>query len=566
MKKLCIVNRKFLPKNRQQIFNNISRFFNHNLYISQQQVELSSKSIDDFVNQLKQTKHEKIEKINTLNHEFLYLYSVESQVKKEIEVFQQQVKNLLEQGAQNQTSTFNEAKKASLQNNFGLLLKWNLTIQQLVLKNGLYKLIHPLFENNNLLTLLFDPNHVGTTHNFPRFYVLSLLKARMRIFLALGEYEKAKEACEDFIEKYNVVRECFVRKQGEITRIENEAATLGISVEEYKNRLKKVTAKDRVEEVVNKMYELEQEQTISFPNTNRAIEFDTDFGIDSDMSTIEKQLNLLEQELQLTYNEIKYCITLKNEGNSNSIHEALDLKLRDAKLLNTFSNVLFKVEKATILAAEGRDGEEASKLFIEALQQITKNFPETPKELIQVIQILLNQLLYKSGKRNPSQDILNYMSMAKLDNQETSPEVRNLVILTLIDLFTSRGQLDAALNYVDLAKSVNHNSGCFSFNYASILRREGEILALKGDASSDNVLSLLTKALELYTEQYTTTGRFYPLYCAALVNYCKQNNLTHDKLEECKAALQGVNVNRLQSEEKNLFILSHAVSLAKVEF
>ncbi|KAG2388847.1 hypothetical protein C9374_000286 [Naegleria lovaniensis] len=515
-------------------------------------IDFSSKSVSEFINQLNEMKVEPMEKRTTdkTREQLYYLYSVEHHIQKEIETFQQQVDAILNESSTTTTQNNDEAI-SGLKSRFSLLLKWVLAIQQLTLDNGLYKLVQPLLigeKAEKFLQVLLEEPHVGKSHNFPIYYSLTVLKAKVRASIALGDYETARVACEQLLTKISQVRAFYEKRRAEVEKEEKEAATIGIAVEQYRKNQRQLKARDSVEEVVNKIYELQQEQDITFPSSRKAPEFDIYFGIEPITANIEAQLERMQVETQIINVQVLYNIAM-NEGSANSILAWLDSKLRDAKLLGTFSNVIFKVSKASILAIQGDQQEEAIKLFVEAQQQMTKSYAAISKDLQQLSTIALNLLLYSTKKRNPALDIHAYMKMIKPDNTETTPQVKNYVTLVLIDLFTSRGQLDAALNYIAQAKEIHFNNGYFSPVYASLLRREAEALILSEQAAPHEIISLLDNAIDLRVEQYGSKDRYLPIFYDVLVNYCQQNKIDHEKLSEYSSELRKANIPVLKREE-----------------
>ncbi|KAF0977731.1 hypothetical protein FDP41_003053 [Naegleria fowleri] len=514
-------------------------------------IDFSNKSVSDFINELNAMKVEPMEKrtADKTREQLYYLYSVENHIQKEIETFQQQIDGILNESTTQ--ASFNEDALVSLKSRFSLLLKWVLAIQQLTLDNGLYRLVQPLLigeKADKFLQVLLEEPHVGKSH-FPIYYSLTVLKAKVRASIALGDYETARVACEQLLTKISQVRTFYAKRRQEVEKEEREAETIGITVEQYRKNQRQLKAKDSVEEVVNKIYELQQEQDITFPSSQKAPDFDIYFGIEPITANIESQLERMEVETQITNVQVLFYIAMKNEGSANSILAWLDSKLRDAKLLGTFSNVIFKVSKASILAIQGDQKEEAIKIFAEALQQMTKSYADISKDLQQLSTVALNLLLYSTKKRNPAVDIHAYMKMTKADNTETSPQVKDFVRLVLIDLFTSRGQLEAALNYISQAKEIHFNNGYFSPVYASLLRREAEVLILSEQAAPNEIISLLENAIDLRVEQYGPNDRYLPIFYDLLVYYCQQNKLDHEKLTEFSSKLSKVNIPVLKREE-----------------
>jgi len=109
--------------------------------------------------------------------------------------------------------------------------------------------------------------------------------------------------------------------------------------------------------------------------------------------------------------------------------------------------------------------------------------------------------------------------------------------------------LDAALNYIDQAKSEQFNNGYFSPMYASLLRREAEALIMNDAASPEEIIALLDNSIDLYKEQHGENGRYLPIFYNLLVNYCKQNKVSHDNMQQMTTVLRDSDVSRLKREE-----------------
>ncbi|EFC43900.1 predicted protein [Naegleria gruberi] len=561
MKKLFFATPRCLSKSRSQqvAFNRLVvsaldvRPFHQQFRCldAKQNLDFSSKSLGDLINELSAMKVEPLEKRTTdkTREQLYYLYSIQTHVQNEIAAFQQQI----EQITTETNITYDAEYISKLNSRFSLFLKWVLAIQQLTLDNGLFKLVQPLLigeKADNFFNVLVGEEHFGKSHNFPLYYSLAVHKSKIRAAIGLGDYEVAKVACEELLNKISEMKVFYEKRQQEVDREEKEAATIGISLEEYKENQKKLKSKDTIEEVVNKIYELEQEQDIRVPVVGRKVpEFDKYFGVEPINKKIENQLDRLEVETQLTLVQVLYNISIKNEGSADSMVSWLDSRLRDAKLLGSLSSVMYKLSKASILTVQGKQLDEASKLYVESLQQIARNFPTVSKDLQQISTILLNHTLYATKKRNAAQDIHSYMKMIKIDNPETTPQVKQFVNNYLVDLFISRGQLDAALNYITQSKELQFNNGYFSPSYSSLLRREAEVLILGEKASTEEVISLLDNAIELHTEQYGASGRYLPLFYDLLVNYCKEQKINHEKLAEYSSAVSKLNIPELKREE-----------------